>query len=638
VTALMGAFPRLSELGRTGFPPAEYRQSQSQSQSQSLTGDEDLDLYVPPFNPLEVTIGLTARHELELHSPPGHGLSQIQRYGSVQEHASHGVAPYWRPDLPQPPERIRSRPFPSLFDGVNPLPDNFAILRDTSPDGWWNGDRPAMEPNLSAGGSSWSGRTSEGWPEVGMTSSPQFHSWKDFQTTPLDFFPGCSPGFLGYESPKASGIALCEIQQYPDVDSEEPSGNPPPEPTRTPGCFPKSAGFYQARTVSSLSTPDEENESASIPEDDDDRVMDDMRDEDGSDYTPAVPHRRLHRRVTSRATTATPNQSKRPVRARNPSASQPNPGGKISPRGSAPKALAPTPSTAPPTCPKRSRVTCSQCAGGFQSSSALHKHTLASHTRPFTCSFRRYGCPSTFGSKNEWKRHVSSQHLRLGIYRCDMDKCVPQAPKLSPRRKSSSASAGGGVTGKVGGHNDFNRKDLFTQHVRRMHGPALSALEDGRNTSDQVLEAIQKRCWVPLRESPPRSVCGICPHTAAAPATGGAGPDRAPGSLWDGPGTWDDRMEHVGRHLEKGEGGGDEDEDVGLREWMRREGLLAPDGPGRWLVVGCGGRKRGKGAGTEMRLGSEIGTRPDGRLAAGPARNGDVHGDGDDLDCDAEEE
>lgn len=604
----MGAFPRLSDLPWNGFQPVEYRQSQA--------GDEDLDLSVPPFNPH----GLTAHHELELPSPPLHGLSEIQRYAPVQEHSGHELSPYWSPEVLRLQERVRSRPFPSLFEGVNPLPENFAILRDTSPDGWWNGERPAIEPNRSVGGSSWSGRTSEGWPEVEMVSSHRFSPWKDFQTVSLDY---------------SSGIALCEIQPYPDVDSEEPSGNPTPELKRKLEYFPESAGFYHAPTGSSLSTPEEENESSSIPDDDEDRVMDDVRDEDGSDYAPAVPHKRCHRRVTSRSETATPHQPKRPFRSRNPPTPQSKPGAKVSKRGSAPKALAPTPSMAPPTSLKRSRVTCAQCARGFPSHSALHKHTLASHTRPFTCSFRRYGCPSTFGSKNEWKRHVSSQHLRLGIYRCDMDKCIPQVPKLSPRRKSSSSSsADAGSTGKVGGHNDFNRKDLFTQHVRRMHGPALSALEDGREASDQLLEAIQKRCWIPLRETPPQSMCGICPHIVAAPVVGGTGTDRPPVNRWEGPGTWDERMEHVGRHLEKGDGGGEEDEDVGLREWMRLEGLLTPDGPGRWLVVGCGGRKRGKGAGTEM------GTRPDGWLAAGPERDGfaEVDDDGDDLDCDAEEE
>ncbi len=32
--------------------------------------------------------------------------------------------------------------------------------------------------------------------------------------------------------------------------------------------------------------------------------------------------------------------------------------------------------------------------------------------RTFTCTFGRYGCTSTFRTKNEWKRHVASVHMR----------------------------------------------------------------------------------------------------------------------------------------------------------------------------------------------------------------------------------
>ncbi|TKA71641.1 hypothetical protein B0A55_07574 [Friedmanniomyces simplex] len=65
--------------------------------------------------------------------------------------------------------------------------------------------------------------------------------------------------------------------------------------------------------------------------------------------------------------------------------------------------------------------------------------------RTFPCPFAQYGCTSTFGSKNEWKRHVYTQHLRLGIWRCDQCSNGDRRP------------------------HDFNRKDLFVQHVRRMH-------------------------------------------------------------------------------------------------------------------------------------------------------------------------
>lgn len=63
--------------------------------------------------------------------------------------------------------------------------------------------------------------------------------------------------------------------------------------------------------------------------------------------------------------------------------------------------------------------------------STLNSYALAGspkngdNTRPFICSFSHYGYESRFCSKNEWKRHESSQRLPLGFYRCDMQPCNP---------------------------------------------------------------------------------------------------------------------------------------------------------------------------------------------------------------------
>ena len=73
--------------------------------------------------------------------------------------------------------------------------------------------------------------------------------------------------------------------------------------------------------------------------------------------------------------------------------------------------------------------------------------------RIFTCSFAPYGCQSTFVSKNEWKRHVTSQHLQLGFYRCDVGKCSINSqsatsnqnqyltPSTSPRSRTRSSTS-----------------------------------------------------------------------------------------------------------------------------------------------------------------------------------------------------
>ena len=76
---------------------------------------------------------------------------------------------------------------------------------------------------------------------------------------------------------------------------------------------------------------------------------------------------------------------------------------------------------------------------------------------------------------------------------------------------------------------------------------------------------------------PERSECGFC-------STEEAGGRKVP---FEGPGAWEERMEHVGRHFEKGDGpkvvG---KEDVGLREWMVAEGLLEVVAQGRYRLTG----------------------------------------------------
>ena len=44
-------------------------------------------------------------------------------------------------------------------------------------------------------------------------------------------------------------------------------------------------------------------------------------------------------------------------------------------------------------------------------------------------------------------------------------------------------------------YNEFNRKDLFTQHVRRMHGPGKTASKVANDAFEDALEATRQRCW-----------------------------------------------------------------------------------------------------------------------------------------------
>ncbi|KAL5889798.1 hypothetical protein ACKVWC_005026 [Pyricularia oryzae] len=184
---------------------------------------------------------------------------------------------------------------------------------------------------------------------------------------------------------------------------------------------------------------------------------------------------------------------------------------------------------------------CNMCTHApFKDSSSLRKHIAAAHTRPFPCAFSFAGCTSTFGSKNEWKRHISSQHLCLQYYRCS----------------SCPLSA---IEGKG---NEFNRKDLFTQHLRRMHAPFAikkSIKSDGKLQTewDSHVKEMQQTCLVTRRKPPQKSAC----------------PKAGCQTIFEGPTSWDEWTEHVGRHMEKGDG-----QSIGvdgfLAKWALEEGII----------------------------------------------------------------
>jgi hypothetical protein len=183
-------------------------------------------------------------------------------------------------------------------------------------------------------------------------------------------------------------------------------------------------------------------------------------------------------------------------------------------------------------------------------------------SRLFACSFSHYGCTSTFRTKNEWKRHVTSQHLKLGFFRCDVDFCNAK------EKKRAFTNSGNGLTTQSSPH-DFNRKDLFTQHQRRMHKPPTllaNPTEQNKNAFEASLENVRQRCWIERRKAPAQSTCGFC------------------GFHFKGPRGWEDRMEHVGKHYEQGDQ--NEREDVDLREWALEHGLIQPTRPGGWVLTG----------------------------------------------------
>lgn len=158
------------------------------------------------------------------------------------------------------------------------------------------------------------------------------------------------------------------------------------------------------------------------------------------------------------------------------------------------------------------------------------KHMQTQHTRPFLCTFYFAECMQTFGSKNEWKRHVFSQHLQLHYWRCDYADCVD--------RKAF-----------------FNRKDLFGQHLKRMHGPKPNLPKNSPEMKiwlAQTIPQIQERCKRERRSAPEWSKCGYCE------------------TEFSGTGSWDARMEHVGKHYEK-----NNYKDIDPLKWVMDEGLIS---------------------------------------------------------------
>lgn len=210
-------------------------------------------------------------------------------------------------------------------------------------------------------------------------------------------------------------------------------------------------------------------------------------------------------------------------------------------------------------------IACSQCPDSFPSASLLSKHTLKEHTKAFTCVFSFAGCTAVFATKNEWKRHVYSQHCNFFTWTCDIGDCT----KPSGKKSSSAAIVG----------SNFNRKDLYTQHLRRMHTPK-TAEKGGKNSPaalawDEKIKALQDLNCHQTRNPPTELSC----------------PLQSCSGSFSGKNTWDERMEHVGKHLEslahaRGGAGAagrevvDQGSDQLLVDWAVREGVVVLDPSG----------------------------------------------------------
>lgn len=125
-----------------------------------------------------------------------------------------------------------------------------------------------------------------------------------------------------------------------------------------------------------------------------------------------------------------------------------------------------------------------------------------------------------------------------------------------------------------------------------MHVPFNSKYEQAskeeRERFERSMDAVRERCWVVRRQKP--RVCGCTVRDC--------------GRVFEGENAWEERMEHVGKHFERGEGVHEQGEDVYLTRWAVGEGLVSDLGlQGRWLVGmepaeggADGGARRGRRA------------------------------------------
>ncbi|KAL2196450.1 hypothetical protein P885DRAFT_37782 [Corynascus similis CBS 632.67] len=275
-------------------------------------------------------------------------------------------------------------------------------------------------------------------------------------------------------------------------------------------------------------------------------------------------------------------------------------------RNKAGNPISPSRST-PSISSSKARLGCPECKQrAFTTQADLDAHIKKEHRRPFSCVFDFAGCSRTFGSKNEWKRHVSTQHLLLNYWVCTEGACAKASQDPSPHRYLT-ADSNDNPHGAI-----FNRKDLFTQHLKRMHAP--------KEIKDLLPPAASKRG--PSKGSNTTATTGTKlsnPHTTALVAQWTARVKhlqdtairprchlptlmRCPvagcvAAPFRGADAWNRRMEHVAKHMDGTGGSGQantknntnvaiEEADPTLVEWAASPevAIIVADERGGWVL------------------------------------------------------
>ncbi|KAF2172480.1 hypothetical protein M409DRAFT_50172 [Zasmidium cellare ATCC 36951] len=146
-------------------------------------------------------------------------------------------------------------------------------------------------------------------------------------------------------------------------------------------------------------------------------------------------------------------------------------------------------------CPKCDKVKRRDCD--------LKKH-MKRHTRPYGCTFP--SCHKKFGSRNDWKRHESSQHFLHEMYKCE-----------APRHDGTPCT-----------RRPFRDIEALKKHLRG---------DDHRLqcTDDEILAECKR--YLLGREGHERFWCGFCQRLVSQ--------EKALQNAWDA------RFKHIGDHFDK---------------------------------------------------------------------------------------
>lgn len=473
--------------------------------------------------------------------------------------------------MPLPPAMLQRQPSPSYTHPSSTC--SSALTPPQESDGYQPNspptpaDTPVLSPFLTH---------HENW----KSNSPDFHytGLADACVEPLEVNPiqEQGPAILEDSSPKfdisrgfsmSSDDTSSNIEQWPPTEGYQSHHPLSPvgftQEVKDEICIPEGNVVYP---------PIESDEEASSA---DEVELPVVKEEEDDEYTPNKRHRRTasasnrgtRGRKRSGAAQATPPMKRTKFESREIPRSQPTDKARLQ--------------GAQGTFP------CKECSAiGFKDESGLMNHIKKQHTRPFICVFHFAGCSSTFASKNEWKRHCASQHLLLNYWLCQQDQCARVVNDSGAPAKSTSPShhrthsshshivcAPSLPNGAI-----FNRKDLYTQHLRRMHIPShvkkqVKLKKTVPEWEDEVRhhqeDAHQIRCELPTHMECPAPGCT---------------------SQFDGVNAWDERMEHVAKHLDRAASGAEPpisfggDHDRTLMDWATRSdvSIVIKSDRGKW--------------------------------------------------------